>query len=260
LLVLSTYGLVRQIDERNNIWEVSHDFVARLLTTIVTGWKSTITQKVRSWIAPASLVVWIALFLMILPQYFVRRNMQILNALVGRGGTFSVTGGRVSVLLDSDAKEINLTLQQLTRLTNLSELDLSETAVTDVDMAQVQSLKGLESLNLGQTKITNESLTYVGELENLHDLKLGNTLISDEGLAHLDRLVNLEELDLENNRLNGPGLNHLKGLTKLKTLYLGTTSITNSCENILVVVARKMKARLQRDSSPPHLPRNTTDL
>lgn len=227
LLVLSTYGLVRQIDERNKIWEVSHDFVARLLTSIVTGWKRSITQKVRPWIAPASLVVWIALFLMVLPQYFERRNSQILNAIVGRGGTFSITGGRVTVSLDSDAKEINLTLQQLKSLTNLYGLDLSETGVTDAEMVHVKSLKGLESLNLGITKITNLSLTYVKELKNLHDLKLDNTQITDEGLAHLKALVNLEELNLENNLLNGPGLKYLEGLTTVKKLYLGTTRISD---------------------------------
>ena len=227
LLVLSTYGVVRQIDERNKIWEVSHDFVARLLTSIVTGWRRSIAQNVRPWIAPASLVVWVALFLMVLPQYFERRNNQILNAIAGRGGTFSITGGRVNVSLDSDAKEINLTLQQLKSLTNLYGLDLSETSVTDAEMVHVRSLKSLESLNLGLTKITNLSLTYVKELDKLHVLDLNDTQITDEGLAQLRTLLNLEELNLENNPLNGPGLNYLEGLTKLKKLYLGTTRTTD---------------------------------
>jgi hypothetical protein len=58
LTLMEKDGLVRLVDESKNVWEISHDFVARLLATVLArpGW----LQVVRPWLTPAALAIWVA--------------------------------------------------------------------------------------------------------------------------------------------------------------------------------------------------------
>ena len=62
LLNLGNQGLVRLIDEHDNIWEISHDFVARLLTHVLSTWRTGLFQRVRPWAVPLALVLWMLIF------------------------------------------------------------------------------------------------------------------------------------------------------------------------------------------------------
>src|SRR5262249_32323721 len=63
LLLLGKDGVVRQIDLQENVWEISHVFVARLLNHVLGTWRPGGLQAVLPWIAPAALVVWIGVYL-----------------------------------------------------------------------------------------------------------------------------------------------------------------------------------------------------
>jgi ankyrin repeat protein len=65
LLVLGSLGLVRRLDEREDLWEISHDFVARLLNHVLGTWRRSLWQTVRPWLAPAALAVWIGVYLVL---------------------------------------------------------------------------------------------------------------------------------------------------------------------------------------------------
>ncbi|HEY2148145.1 MAG TPA: hypothetical protein VGH32_09420, partial [Pirellulales bacterium] len=53
---------------------------------------------------------------------------------------------------------------------NVVELDLSESAVTDEDLAFLDGLRSLESLNISDTGVTDAGLRRVGRLQNLKSL------------------------------------------------------------------------------------------
>lgn len=59
LVILSKKGLVREIDRAGNIWEVSHDFVARLLGQLVARVKPTLFKRVQPALTPAVLGLWV---------------------------------------------------------------------------------------------------------------------------------------------------------------------------------------------------------
>ena len=62
LLNLGNQGLVRRIEEQGNVWEVSHDFVARLLTHVLATWRTGLLGKIRPWLVPAAPAVGDRLF------------------------------------------------------------------------------------------------------------------------------------------------------------------------------------------------------
>lgn len=63
LLLLGKDGLVRQIDASENVWEISHDFVARLLGNVLGSWRPGRLQAALPWLTPAALVIWMGMYL-----------------------------------------------------------------------------------------------------------------------------------------------------------------------------------------------------
>jgi energy-coupling factor transporter ATP-binding protein EcfA2 len=78
LLLLADQGLVRRIDERDGMWEVSHDFVARLLVHVLGNWRNALSYTLRTWVPVLSIAVWALLFVFLVPQVqSLRRAAQI---------------------------------------------------------------------------------------------------------------------------------------------------------------------------------------
>ena len=68
MLHLAPRGIVRRIDTGKGIWEISHDFLARLLSQIIYKWKKPAFPKLLSWIAPVALVIWVLTVFVLLPS------------------------------------------------------------------------------------------------------------------------------------------------------------------------------------------------
>src|ERR1035437_1226701 len=108
----------------------------------------------------------------------------------------------------------------------VTEVNLSDVAITDVTLVYLEGFPHLQKLDLGHTNklghttITDAGLAHVERLTELRSLSLTNTGITDAGLIHLKGLVRLESLNLERTKVTDAGLKHLKGLTKLQRLKL----------------------------------------
>jgi hypothetical protein len=64
LLRLADGGLVRAVDHER--WEISHDFVARLIQPIVQNWRKTAWEIARPWLAPTALIAWLGIVAIII--------------------------------------------------------------------------------------------------------------------------------------------------------------------------------------------------
>jgi hypothetical protein len=112
-------------------------------------------------------------------------------------------------------------------LTNLKNLLLRHSVVTDAGLVHLENLVQLERIVL-HSSIKGDGLVHLQKLEKLRYLALSGSQISDGGLRHLAVLPNLDCLILEGTSISDKGLAHLAGLTSLRRLYLINTQITDN--------------------------------
>jgi hypothetical protein len=104
---------------------------------------------------------------------------------------------------------------------------LSETKVTDADLAHFAWLKELEVLDIRDTDVSDAGLAPLKECRKVWRLWLQGTRVTDMGLIHLKGLSKLANLDLSNTEVTAAGLESLKGLP-LRFLQLSGTKITDA--------------------------------
>jgi serine/threonine protein kinase/Leucine-rich repeat (LRR) protein len=100
--------------------------------------------------------------------------------------------------------------------------------VRDADLAMLAPLTQLDNLKMGDTPISDEGLAHLGKIKTLHLLHVSGPAITDAGLAHLRGLVKLDVLNLDKTSITDAGLVHLKGLPRLRDLRLNDSPISDS--------------------------------
>jgi Leucine-rich repeat (LRR) protein len=133
----------------------------------------------------------------------------------------------LKVRLAGNKQVNNAELENLKPLSNLTELNLSDTEISDDGLVHLQNLKNLTRLMLNKTKVGDKGLEYLKTLTNLQLLNLGETWVSNDGMKYLSSLTNLTQLSVDNTAVTDDGLVHLKSLTKLTLLWLYGTVVGN---------------------------------
>ncbi len=99
--------------------------------------------------------------------------------------------------------------------------------ITDKEIALLPALAAnISELDLSDTKITDESLAIIGKFPRLTWLNLNNTAITDAGIAHLKGLSNLAYLNLHSTNVSDTSLTSLAPLRKLRQVYVWKTRVT----------------------------------
>jgi Leucine-rich repeat (LRR) protein len=105
-------------------------------------------------------------------------------------------------------------------LTNLRQLDLTYTQITDAGLVQLVGLTNLEVLELTRTQVTDAGLARLAGM-NLKKLTIPTQAQTDVGLQHyLSAVEPSTRLDLDSWQITGTGLVHLTEFTNLKNLNL----------------------------------------
>ena len=224
LLALGNSGLVRPLDEQSRVWEIAHDFVARLLAQVVGGWRTSWWRTLRPWIAPASLALWCGMLFVALPAYRTYVAEARFSALGALGIPVTRTGDAYHVgFPPSLSEKADLVLRDaaphLRQLTVL-ELDIANTELTDC--APLANLTNLRTLNLSATRVADAG--PLANLANLHGLDLSGTPITDA--SPLAQLAKLQSLDLSHTQVANAA--PLGKLTNLQSLDLSGTAVANA--------------------------------
>lgn len=111
-------------------------------------------------------------------------------------------------------------LRLIGQLTELRELRLNGTGISDADLQHLHRLVKLEKLHLGGTAISDEGVAHLQPLAGLRELRLPFTRITAAGLGFVARCERLEVLDLTDADLRGGHLRQLAGLRGLRELVL----------------------------------------
>ncbi|NQT36640.1 MAG: hypothetical protein HQ581_04075 [Planctomycetes bacterium] len=129
-----------------------------------------------------------------------------------------------------DLGNTQVTTEQLAQLTGLSELAslvLSNTPTDDDGLAHVAEIKDVEALHLvGCTGVTNEGLVHLKKMP-LKVLDLSRTSVDDEGLKHLADFDEVHWLLLRDNKITDAGIQHLATMDNLRRLTVDGTAVTS---------------------------------
>jgi hypothetical protein len=230
LLDLELSGYVRQISRpaeiANRVWEVSHDFVARLLGPILKTPFQTFWGRLGLLLYPLSLGVWgLAAFGLFLTTSWLKRmhSEQILR------DRFSIFlhdegNGYLAREQDLDFQDLTSAVPYLVDFGSVTALELTNCSKL-VNVDALKDLKALHTLSL-------QACSQLTNVDGVKDLKALKTLDLSrcEQLANVDALRNLKALQTLN--LMGcrqlVNVDVLKDLRALEALYLwGSAQLAN---------------------------------
>jgi serine/threonine protein kinase/Leucine-rich repeat (LRR) protein len=165
--------------------------------------------------------------------------------IVPAGGAAPLTVAAVGELPDETyaLKSIDLSqssvtdrdLAQLAAADGITELSLAQTRVSDAGLAALRPLTNLAVLDLTQTRITNDASSALAPLRELRELSLSETAITDQGVVKLlTTAPQLTSLNLSGTRVSDVGFEQVSGLTKLKFLGAEGTFLSDERYDALV--------------------------
>lgn len=248
LNLLGNEGMVRCIDEWDEIWEIAHDFIAHHLLIVLRNTGKPPVELALRWAIPIGLAIWILFMLFFLPPTIAGiQEKAILSSVENAGGRIEMSVyGIVRAEFDhpNGVQNLNFALKHLSGVGSLRSLTIRDIDLSSECLESISKMASLEEVVLPGCGLRNGHLGYFSDLVNveLYDfsnneltlknvggkttavnmvyLNMSNNQIQDEGLEHIDEAVWLEELDLSMNHISDDGLSRLKNLTALKSLNL----------------------------------------
>ena len=142
----------------------------------------------------------------------------------------------MSNLEELDISETRVTDAGLLHLTGMKKLRVLrlisgckwndwQATVGDAGLAHLSRLTNLEELDILSSQVTDAGLLHLTGMKKLRILRLMARNVGDAGLVHLSRLTNLEELRLST-QVTDAGLVHLTGMKELRVLWLNSPTVT----------------------------------
>jgi hypothetical protein len=197
LLRLADSGLVRATDHASSSWEISHDFVVRLVQPIAQNWTKTFWEMSKNWIGPSALGAWViavSIGAYVYPNWSderVRKELDqagIVAAPAPKDGGLAFKYNGQSIDDDNFKKATGY----------LAKIHGPITSVDFRDARQLTSLKGIYLPTTLTSLFLSGSLTSIAELPPLPALTYlsvsSGTSLAD--LHGMPMLPNLKELDL----------------------------------------------------------------
>ncbi|MBP87156.1 MAG: hypothetical protein CMJ64_10630 [Planctomycetaceae bacterium] len=144
--------------------------------------------------------------------------------------------GATVLTRDDDVIEVNANRRRIadkdlalvSEFTQMTDLSLEETTISDAGLVHLRNLQQLEWLNLYRSRIGDQGLKEVSRLKSLQHLPIGETKVTDDGLDHLSDMKQLEYLGLRGNNVTDDGVKHVRELVRLTGLHLGETRVTDA--------------------------------
>ena len=127
---------------------------------------------------------------------------------------------------------------------DLTEIDASNSQVTNAGLAYLRNLPTLKQLELGSTKVDDAGMQHLAQIPSLESLTLNQTLVSDEGVSKLTALPNLKKLELMGCHLTQAGFAAIGKLPALEHIVLNRTLGVNDAAVDLIceaVTLRKLE-------------------
>jgi hypothetical protein len=194
LIHLSGKGLVRELDK--GVWEISHDFIARLLSGLVWRWRLKWWKRLLPVLSYAGLALWLLAVVVGYPAY---QDWDY-----GRGRALLANYGIEYLPQKDNPKFFEVTIRDK----NFEKIPDDIWQILEKNGKEIVSLKIYWNENLSQMP-TLDKLTALQSLQISHNAKLSQ-------LPALDKLTALQSLEISYNF----ELNQLPALDKLPHLII----------------------------------------
>ncbi|HEY9755603.1 MAG TPA: protein kinase [Oculatellaceae cyanobacterium] len=142
---------------------------------------------------------------------------------------YALSKAHLLPLIKHDLLTTEVLSELLPENAGLTQIDLSESKVSNEGMLYVDMQTDLRDLNLTDTPIKNDGLLKLKDLKNLESLAVSGTGITNDGLTVLQHFPKLKSLALANVKVNPAGIKYLCPLTQLQELDLSYTEIDGQC-------------------------------
>jgi hypothetical protein len=223
---LSQQGLLRKLEGGESVWEISHDFLARMLGQLIGRLRPGPFKRVQPFLAPAILVSWIGLGGLAFPYWNSIEEKQIEAGLRELGATFSrAEDGKVKISIENgDYQKLSVAGPLARKIPNLSEFEFSPRGI-DVPLKSLEPLRDLTTVQVLRLGLTEDiqSLKPLSGLTSLRNLELsfGSGITSLDPLKSLTALQSLRLIELKGLGVTRvTSLEPLRGLISLQTLDL----------------------------------------
>ena len=110
----------------------------------------------------------------------------------------------------------------------MTELSLSQTAVTGRGFESFIEQSSLQSIDLSESAVSDSGLSFVARLPNLKKLELRKTKITAAGLSELRHAKNLTDLDLCDTQINDSDLEIISRIPNLRYLTIGKDQLSKA--------------------------------
>jgi hypothetical protein len=147
------------------VWEISHDFVARLLNHVLANSKLRWWANVRRAVIILSLVLWPILLFLLVPFVLERRAIRDLKK-AGVDITYAADGLIAEV--EDGADPPSTAFVKLQALPDLREVNLNDTKVSS--LAPLSTLRHVERLYVERTRLTGDAFAELGRFAELREL------------------------------------------------------------------------------------------
>jgi hypothetical protein len=217
---------------------------------------------------------------LVIPDYIQSKELELLGELtlleyLNFGGTM-VNDEKLSVIgkltwltqLSIGGSEVSAGLVHLKNLKLLRYLNLNalRNHNLDIDLAHIAGLTDLEDLDIQDSMVSDAGLVHLSKLYKLRRLNLLKTSpagkITSDGMVHLKNLKSLEELTIPTG-ITDTGVEHLAALDALKKINLRGDGVTDksmsvlaqmkSLENLEIMSRNVTNAGIEKLSQCPRL-------
>ncbi|MGB2428772.1 MAG: c-type cytochrome domain-containing protein [Akkermansiaceae bacterium] len=195
------------------------------------------------------------------PEQIAREKAALEKAEKERAAAFKAKRARLAAALETINGKYAGSLSYISK----DSTDLSFSAVSyrkdfnDESMAILKDAAAdITELDLSASAITDDSAQSIGDFVNLRTLKLNQTSITDSTLPEIQRLNQLEVLNLHSTNVSDDGLANLEPMSSLKRVFLWNTKVTEAgaqaLEQILVATHTKAQEGLEEEDQDKTVP------
>jgi Leucine Rich repeat len=125
-------------------------------------------------------------------------------------------------------------LAQLPKLDTIMSLKIEGAQITDEGLKHLSRFTSLTGLELQGNNVTGAGLVDLRKLDQLGYLSLNGCPITDSGLSHIAEIPSIRHLDVGHTRITDAGMVYLSSLTNLQNLELNSTAVSDESIQYLV--------------------------